>query len=499
MEVDYKKDLQELREGLLSRSGKEDLQRFDKAWKFTWEAHKGQKRATGDPYATHGLSTAMILFQWGLDTPSIIAGLLHDTIEDAGVKREEIEKEFGKDVALIVSGVTKISHIRLRGSVEDEFVENLRKMFLAMAKDLRVVLVKLADRLHNMRTLYALSREKQERIARETLQIYAPLAERLGMGEVKGELEDLAFPYLYESDYERVKKISSGHYREAGSDIKKMKRKILKGLAEEKIRATIQAREKHLYSLWKKLEREGIDWDFAKIYDIVALRILVDKVWQCYTALGVVHALYKPVPYIGVSDFIAQPKPNGYRSIHTKVFGPNGRIVEIQIRTRRMHEEAEFGIAAHWAYSSAKSQGAGEQELEKRGIKVDSKKLSWVKQLAKWQKEIADSKEFLEVVRFDTLKHRIFVFSPKGDVFDLPQDATPVDFAYAVHSGLGSFIKAAKVNGKMVSLDSKLKSGDIVEIVKTKNPRIANKDWLKFVVTTLAKREIQKDLKKLEK
>jgi len=499
MEINDKKDLQELRRKLLLRSSKKDLQKFDRVWEFAKEAHEGQKRATGDPYVIHGLNTAMILFQWGLDTVSIMAGLLHDTIEDAGVKREEIEKEFGKDIAVIVAGVTKVSHIRLRGSVEDEFVENLRKMFLAMAKDLRVVLVKLADRLHNMRTLYALPQDKQERIARETLQIYAPLAERLGMGEVKGELEDLAFPYLYKSDYMRVKKISSEHDKKIESGIEKMKRKILKELAEEKIRATVQARKKHLYSLWKKLEREGIDWNFEKIYDIVAFRILVDKVWQCYTALGVVHALYKPVPYIGVSDFIAQPKPNGYRSIHTKVLGSNGRIVEIQIRTKEMHEEAEFGIAAHWAYSSAKSQGAGEQELEKRGIKADSKKLSWVKQLAKWQKEIVDSKEFLEVVRFDTLKHRIFVFSPKGDVFDLPQDATPVDFAYAVHSGLGSFIKSVKVNGKMVSLDNKLKSGDIVEIIKTKNPRIVNKDWLKFVVTTLARREIQRDLKKLEK
>lgn len=374
-------------------------------------------------------------------------------------------------------------------------MENLRKMILVMAKDLRVVLVRLADRLHNMQTLFALSRKRQKKVSRETLEIYAPLAERLGIGEVKGQLEDLVFPYLYPKAYKKLKKESKEHFRKAEEEIKKMKRTLLRRLADEDIRAEIHGRKKHLYSLWRKLERPGIDWDFDEINDIVALRIIVDNPTECYAALGIVHNSYKPVPNIGVSDFIAQPKPNGYRSIHTKVFGPRGRIAEVQIRTRKMHEEAEYGIAAHWSYALAKSKGAKEEDLQ-RGISVAEERLSWVRQLVDWQNQMTDRDEFIKAVKFDALTHRNFVFSPRGDVYDLPKGATPVDFAYAVHTELGKSISGAKVDGKMVPLDYELKSGEVVEIVKSKSPKGPSHNWIDFVKTTTARREINRYLRK---
>jgi GTP pyrophosphokinase len=318
----------------------------------------------------------------------------------------------------------------------------------------------------------------------------------LGIGKVKGQLEDLSFPYVYPSQYKKTKNKAKPHYAKAEDHIKKMRRVLLRRLAEENLKAEIHGRKKHLYSLWRKLERKEIAWDFEKVHDIVALRILVNTISQCYTALGVVHSVYKPVPHIGISDFIAQPKPNGYRSIHTKVFGPGERIVEIQIRTHEMHEQAEYGVAAHWAYSEAKAKGEKDEVLETKGTEIEEQKLSWVKQLVDWQKEITDSKEFLQAVKFDALGHRNFIFSPKGDVYDLPSEATPVDFAYAVHTDLGSYIKGAKVDGKMVPLDFKLKSGHVVEIIKSKTKRAPSHEWLDFVVTTLAKREIKKALRR---
>ena len=477
----------------------EDLRVLDKAWKFAKLSHTGQKRLSGEPYVMHELETAKILASWKLDTKTILAGLLHDTVEDGAAKIEDLEKSFGGDVAILVDGVTKVSYLKLRGSKEEEFVENLRKMFLAMAKDLRVVLVKLADRLHNMRTLQPLPEDKKVRIARETLEIYAPLAERLGMGEIKAQLDDLAFPYVYPKEYEKVRELSTIHYKKAEEHIRKVKMTILKSLAGEGIGAKIDGRKKHLYSLWKKLQRLEIDWDFTKVNDIVALRILVDTVQQCYTVLGVVHKHYKPVPHLGISDFIAQPKPNGYRSIHTKVFGPAGKIIEVQIRTRIMHEEAEFGVAAHWHLSMLKAKkNLSSQDVEEGRLNiVDQNKFYWVKQLVDWQKEISDSKRFLEAVKFDAFSKRIYVFSPKGDVFDLPEGATPVDFAYAVHTDFGEYIKGAKVDGKIVPLNYKLGSGQVVEIIKSKNLKNPNADWLESVVTNLARREINKHLRKV--
>lgn len=474
-----------------------DLSLIKKSWMFAKLAHAGQKRLTGDPYSSHALAVAMTLFSWKLDVASIAAGFLHDTIEDGGATPSDIIKEFNEEIYNLVDGVTKISNVRLRGSQDEEFIENLRKMFLAMAKDLRVVLIKLADRLHNMQTLHALPKDKQLKIAKETLEVFAPLAERLGMGEVKAELDDLSFPYVYPDAYKKVKKLSLSHYRKAEEHIAKMRKNLLSKLATNGIKAKIGGRKKHLYSLWRKLERPELEWDFNKVHDIVALRILVKTVTQCYGALGIVHNFYKPVPALGVSDFIAQPKPNGYRSIHTKVFGPKGRIVEVQIRTDKMHEESEFGIASHWAYSEAKSKGTDNYTLEKVGIRASEEKLSWVKQLVEWQKEITDSKEFFRALKFDALSSRNFVFSPNGDVYDLPKGATPVDYAYAVHTELGKYIQGSKVDGKVVPLSYQLKSGQVVEILKSKNPHPPRSDWLTFVVTNTARREIEKYLRKI--
>jgi len=464
------------------------------AWNFANKAHEGQMRLSGEPVISHPLAVSRVLAEWRLDSVSIAAGLLHDVIEDCGIKKEELVKRFGKEVAELVDGVTKLGKYKLRGRVDEFFVENLRKMLLVMSKDLRVVFVKLADRYHNMQTLKYLPFDKQKRIAKETLEVFAPLAERLGIGEMKGNLEDLAFPYVYPDEYEQIKKISSSYFIKAEEDIKKMRRVLLAELAKEGIRAEINGRKKHLYSLWRKLNRPEIGGDIDKVYDLIALRIIVETVAECYTSLGVVHKIYKPVPRLGVSDFIAQPKPNGYRSIHTRVFGPRGRIAEVQIRTRQMHEEDENGLAAHWYFSLMKSGRAKDQVVE-RGFFAPSEKIKWVRQLVSWQKTEVDSKEFLDAVRFDALSHRNFVFSPKGDVYDLPSGATPIDFAYAVHTQVGNSTIGAKVDGKLVPLDFRLESGQIVEIIVSKSKKKPSRDWLNFVVTRAAKHEIQRQIK----
>lgn len=472
-----------------------DFSLIKKAYDFAYEVHKGQKRLSGDAYISHLLAVAQALADWKLDSASISAGLLHDTVEDGGVKLEEIEKKFGEEIATLVDGVSKIGEIKLRGSKEEEFVENLRKMIVVMAKDLRVVLIKLADRYHNMQTLSPLPLEKQKRIARETLEVYAPLAERLGIGEMKGKLEDLAFSYVYSEEYKWVKDYSAPYYRQTEEYIKKAKEIILEKLKKEKIKAEVHGRAKHLYSLWRKLQRPEIDKDINKVHDLMALRILAPSIRDCYATLGVVHKIWKPVPAKGISDFIAQPKPNGYRSIHTTVFGPEGRITEIQIRTFKMHEEAENGIAAHWYFSQQKEKGVKDSQIE-AGFFAPTEKMTWVKELVKWQKEITDSKEFIDSLKFDALKHRNFIFSPKGDVFDLPTEATPIDFAYAVHTELGDSCRGAKVDGKLVSLDYKLKSGQVVEIIKSKQKKGPSYDWLNFVVTRCAKNEIAKHFRR---
>jgi len=472
-----------------------DLQTIKDAFEFAKEAHAGQNRLSGESVITHLLETASILADWRLDTTSIVAGLLHDIVEDTDKTLNQIENKFGSEVAVIVNGVTKIGEIKLRGRQEEEFVENIRKMILVMAHDLRVVLIKLADRYHNMKTLSFLPLEKQKRIAKETLEVYAPLAERLGIGEMKGKLEDLAFPYLYPNEFAWVKSFSAPYYHQAEEYVDKAKATIEKEMEKEGLIAQTHGRSKHLYSLWHKLMRPEVNKDITKIYDLVALRILVNSIRDCYAVLGEVHKIWKPVPYEGISDFIAVPKPNGYRSIHTKVFGPDGRIIEVQIRTYEMHQEAENGIAAHWHYAQAKSAGVSDKKLSE-GVFAPDEKLSWVKQLVAWQKEIVDSREFLKALKFDALSHRIFVFSPKGDVFDLPVGATPIDFAFTVHTALGDKAAGCRVNGKLVPLDYKLKSGEMVEILLDKNRKAPSRDWSNFVVTQIARREIAKHFNK---
>jgi guanosine-3',5'-bis(diphosphate) 3'-pyrophosphohydrolase len=468
-----------------------DEHSISQAWNFANLAHTGQKRLSGDSYITHPTKVAETLISWKVDTTTIVAGLLHDTIEDGGATREDIVMQFGQDAADIVDGVSKITDIHLKGSTQEQFVENLRKMLLVMARDLRVILVKLADRLHNMQTLQFLSPEKRVENSIETLEIYAPLSERLGMGEIKGQLEDLAFPFVYPKEHAALTAQTKKLYAEGKIYIEKFRRHVLSIFKPQIADAVVNIRHKHLYSLFKKLQRPEIDGDLSKIHDIVAARILVNTVEECYLALGLIHGHFHPVPFLGVRDFIANPKPNGYRSIHTNVFGPEGRIVEIQIRTHQMHQEAEMGIAAHWQYADAKSGGASDTKLQ-AGVFAPKGKLNWVKQLVSWQKEMTDSQEYLDALKFDALQHRILVFSPLGDVYDLPRGATPVDYAFSVHTELGNQAAGAKVNGKMVSLDYLLNNGDTVEILVDRNRKGPSPDWQKFVVTTIARHHIQK-------
>lgn len=489
------REFQILIESIKKYNPRTDQKFLTRVWEFAKLAHAGHVRHTGEDYALHSLRVATILASWKLDDQSIAAGLLHDVLDSGAAKKTDVVSEFGEDVYKLVDGASAVKKIELRESLQTEYVENLRKMILAMSKDLRVIFIKLADRVDNMRTLEALPPTKQKQDAKEALELYAPLAERLGIGGIKGELEDTAFSYLHPVEYKTLIKDSKVYYKNAEECITKMKRTLLRRFAEASIHPKIYARKKHLYSLWRKLHRDGNDGDFSTIHDIVAMRILVDTVSECYSALGIVHAHYKPVPYLGVADYIAQPKPNGYQSIHTKVFGPDGRIVEVQIRTHTMHEQAEFGVAAHWSYAEAKAAGASDSALEK-GVAAQEDKLQWVKQLVDWQEQIADPEEYLKAVKFDALSNRIFVFSPKGDVFDLPAGATPVDFAFHVHTDLGKYIQSALVNGKIVPLSYQLQNGQVCEILKSKNPHPVNNDWLSFAKTTVARSKIQKLLKK---
>jgi len=471
-----------------------DTALIERAFIYTKEAHRGQKRLSGEPVFTHALAIANFLADWHLDTASIVAGLLHDVPEDTTKTLVNIEKHFGKEIRDLVDGLTRIKKIKLRGSNSEDFIENLRKMFLAMSRDLRVIIVKLADRYHNMLTLEYLPEEKQIGIAQETLEIFAPLAERLGMGQVKGELEDLAFPYCYPKEYQWLIDYTRPYYKKAEERIKEARRCILKNLAEEGLRVKVKGRVKTLYSLWRKLLRPENDRDINKIHDLVALMVITEKPQECYLALGIIHKVWQLVPYLGVRDWIAQPKPNGYQSIHTNVFWNDGQIIEFKIRTMAMHEQARYGVAAHWYLAEMKSKN----KIDSKGIDngrffAPDKKMAWVNQLAAWQSEIVDSKEFIDSVKFDALKHRIFVFSPKGDAFDLPEGSTPVDFAYRVHTDLGNQTAGAKVDGRMVGLDYSLHSGEVVEILIDRKRKKPSVDWLDFVVTRLAQRKIRQN------
>ncbi|MCI0565835.1 RelA/SpoT family protein [bacterium] len=445
-----------------------------RAYMFAEEAHRGQKRFSGEPYFIHVSAVAETLARMHMDAATIAAGILHDTIEDGGVPEEKIKKEFGNEIAFLVEGVTKLGKLKYRGL--ERHAESLRKFFVASSQDIRVVLIKLADRLHNVETLAHVREEKRRRIALETLEIYAPLADRLGMGRLKGALEDYSFPYAFPEEYRQTLELRGQKKTATEKNLLKVRRILQKELSKKGFTDFhSDYRVKHLYSLYKKLKR--YDGDIEKIYDIVALRIIVPTVADCYKALGDIHALMRPLPG-RIKDYIAFPKPNGYRSLHTTVFADDGGTVEIQIRTEEMHREAELGLAAHFAYKEAKTINP-----------------EWIRELAEWQKDVTESHEFLEHLKTDFFKNRIFVLTPLGEVIDLPEESSPIDFAYAVHTEIGDRAFGAKVNGKMISLDTKLKNGDMVEIITNKKSRPTAK-WLTFTRTTLAKRNIRSSLLK---
>jgi len=471
-----------------------DAKLIEKAFDFAKKAHQGQKRASGEDYIEHPLRVAKTLKEMRLDSQTIAAGFLHDLPDDTKVTLQDIEKEFGKEVAFLVEGVSKLGKLRypkeeleVKSATErlkkpiDLRAENLRKMFFAMAQDLRVILIKLADRLHNMETLGSLPPEKRRRIALETLEIFAPLASRLGVGSLKGRLEDLAFPYIYPREHEWLMANFKERRREREKYLERVRPVLEKMLKEGKIKPIdVHFRTKHYWSLYQKLLRH--DMDFDKIYDLVALRVIVNDIKDCYKTLGIIHKSWKPL--IGrIKDYIAIPKSNGYQALHTTLFCLDGKITEIQVKTKRMHEEAEKGIAAHWA--------------TKEGIdlKTEKKRFAWVSQLNDWQKGVANPEEYLEGLKIDFFKKRIFVFTPMGDVIDLPEGATPIDFAYAVHTEIGNRCSGAKVNGKMSTISDALKNGDVVEIVIDKKRR-PSQHWLNFVKTNLAKTRIRDELKK---
>ena len=455
---------------------------IEHAYTFSKNAHAGQKRMNGDPYFIHVLETARILAGLGMDAPTIAAGLLHDVIEDTQTTEESLEKEFGHDIVFLIKGVTKLGTLKYRG--HERHVESLRKFFIAMANDLRVVIIKFADRLHNLRTLQFVREDKRKRIAIESIEVYAPLANRLGMGKLKGELEDAAFPYAYPKEYKEVEEIMKEKKEEYEKYLKEVEDQLGKELKKNKINLNeIDHRIKHKYSLYKKLLR--YDMDIEKIYDIVALRVVVDNVEECYRVLGIVHSIWNPLPG-RIKDYIAVPKPNGYRSIHTTIFTGSGGIAEIQIRTKEMHAEAAYGVAAHFAYK---------ENGNKRKVQNDKTKFKWIEELKNLNYTPSESKNLLEHLKMDFFNDRIFIFTPKGDVVDLPVDSTPIDFAYSIHSDIGDHTSGAKINGKMSQIFSKLKNGDIVEIIKKKDSHPSSK-WLEYVKTTIAKKHIKSYLEK---
>jgi len=458
----------------ISRPG-DDLSLLRKAYEFSASEHKTQTRISGEPFVSHPLAVANVLADMKLDVVCLVAGMLHDVVEDTPTTVDRISQEFGPDVARIVEGVTKISRIEFV-SPEVQQAENLRKMVLAMVDDIRVVLVKLADRLHNMRTLEHLPPEKRERIARETIEIYAPIAHRLGMGKIRGELEDLAFRHLEPQAFEDVKKAVESRRKVSEEFLEEVRALVDAKLKEHSIPARIDGRIKRLFSIWQKLKRQQISID--QVYDLLAIRILTDSVKNCYAALGVIHNTWRPVPG-RIKDFIAIPRPNLYQSLHTSVIGPHGQPFEVQIRTEEMHRVAEEGIAAHWKYKDGRPLAQQDEE-----------RFAWLRHLVEWQQEMRDPGEFLSTLRIDLYPEEAYAFTPKGKVIVLPRDATPIDFAYAIHTEVGHHCVGAKVNGRIVPLKYKLKNGDIVEI-QTQPNHTPSRDWLALVKTSRARDKIK--------
>jgi GTP pyrophosphokinase len=460
-----------------------DADLLRKAYVFSAKVHIDQVRLSGEPYLIHPLEVTGILTQMQLDVATLATGLLHDTVEDTLTTVEDIRENFGNEIAQMVDGVTKISRITLR-SFEESQAENFRKMILAMVKDIRVVLVKLADRLHNMRTLQYHSPEKQAMISQETLDIYAPLANRLGIDWIKTELEDLAFKHLHPDIYEDIQQKIAKKDKERSRYIDEVKRTLMKKLYENRIEGEVTGRLKQIYSIYQKMKDQNID--FTQVYDITAFRIIVNTIKECYDVLGIIHSLWKPIPG-KFKDYVGLPKENMYRSLHTAAIGPYGERVEIQIRTREMHRIAQEGIAAHWKYKEGKP-------LDE----ADDKRFTWLRQLLEWQRDLKDDREFIESVKVDLFPHEVYVFTPKGAVKEFPMGATPVDFAYGIHSDIGNHCIGAKVNGKIVPLKYEFKSGDTVEILTSPNQK-PSKDWLKFVKTTKAKNRIRQWFKAEER
>jgi guanosine-3',5'-bis(diphosphate) 3'-pyrophosphohydrolase len=464
----------------------EDRELVEKAYRRAAAAHTGQHRLSGEDYVNHPLEVASILAELHLDAATIVAAILHDTVEDTDLTAQELSKEFGPEVAKLVEGVTKLGRISIRSEQQHQ-AENIRKMLLAMAEDIRVVLIKLADRLHNMRTLEFLPEPKRLRISRETLEIYAPLAHRLGIWQVKWELEDLAFRYLQPEEYKDVVKLINRQRKDRETVVSDLREILAAELEKIEIDADISGRPKHAYSIWQKMSRDSKD--FAEIYDLNAIRVLVNSVKDCYGVLGVVHSLWKPMPG-RFKDYIAMPKSNGYQSLHTTVISHSGDPIEIQIRTHEMHRFAEYGIAAHWAYKEGGTP-SGQTAQAKGGAKFDER-FGWLRLLMEWQKEVLDAEQFVDAVRVDIFEDEVFVFTPKGDVINLPADSTPVDFAYRIHTEVGHRCIGAKVNGRMVPLDYALSNGEIVEVLTTRSPHGPSRDWLNFVKSASARDRIRK-------
>ena len=457
-----------------------------KAYNYAVQKHGEQLRKSGEPYIIHPTNVAYTIAELGLDEKTICAALLHDVLEDTDATYEDIVRDFGKEIADMVDGVTKLKQIQY-ASIEENQVENYRKMFLAMGKDIRVILIKLADRLHNMRTLEFLKRNRQIAISTETMQLYAPLANRLGLYSLKWELEDLSFKYLYPKEYEELIKGIEQKRDERLKFIQKIMEDIRVQLKKQRIEAEVTGRAKHLYSIYRKMKRDNKTLD--QIYDLFALRILVNSVKDCYAALGVVHELYSPMPG-RFKDYIAVPKPNMYQSIHTTLLGENGTPFEVQIRTYEMHHIAEYGIAAHWAYKEASYFG------KKQSVKVTEDKLSWLRETLEWQKDMQDPQEFLDTLKTELFEDEVYVFTPKGKIIVLPRGATPIDFAYSIHQEIGNKMTGCKINSKMMPIITPLKNGDIVDIITSDNSKGPSRDWLKFVKSSSAKNKIKSWFKK---
>ena len=459
----------------------DDISMIEKAYKLSYEAHKEQKRKSGEPYIIHPICVAIILASLELDKETIAAGLMHDVIEDTEYTYEDLQKMFGKDVAELVDGVTKLTQISWTNDKIEMQAENLRKMFLAMAKDIRVILIKLADRLHNMRTLQYMKPEKQKEKAKETMEIYAPIAQRLGISKLKVELDDLSLKYLEPEVYNDLARKIELKKEEREAFVASIMKDVGEHIEEAGIQAEISGRVKHFFSIYKKMVNQGKTLE--QIYDMFAIRIIVSSVKDCYATLGVIHEMYKPIPG-RFKDYIAMPKPNMYQSLHTTLIAHNGQPFEIQIRTFEMHKTAEFGIAAHWKYKESGSGTVAEG--------AEAAKMNWLREILDWQKDMSDNKEFLNVVKsdLDLFSDSVYCFTPSGDVKNLPKGSNPVDFAYAIHSAVGNKMVGARVNGRLVNIDYELKNGDRVEIITSQNSRGPSRDWLSMVKSTQARNKI---------